>query len=93
MTIQLVLNFLVTLNYSLVPAFVAKLFPTPVRYTGIGLSYNLANALMGGTAPLASLYLIKLTGSNLTPTYYFILLGLVSLIPFFWKDTKVEAIG
>ena len=81
-----------TLNYSLVPAFVAKLFPTAVRYTGIGISYNLANALMGGTAPLASLYLIKLTGSNLTPTYYFILLGLVSLIPFFWKDTKVEAI-
>ena len=92
MAIQLVLNLLVTLNYSLVPAFIAKLFPTPVRYTGIGISYNLANALMGGTAPLASLYLIKLTGSNLTPTYYFIMLGLVSLIPFFWKDAKVEAI-
>ncbi len=90
--IQLALNLFATLNYALVPAFITKLFPTPVRYTGIGVSYNLANALMGGTAPLVSLYLIKLTGSNLTPTYYFIMVGLVSLIPFFWKDTKVEAI-
>ncbi|HSX12256.1 MAG TPA: MFS transporter [Rhabdochlamydiaceae bacterium] len=89
MSIQFILNLFVTLNYALVPAFIAKLFPTAIRYTGIGISYNLANALMGGTAPLVSLYIIRAAGNNLAPAFYFILLGIVSLIPFFGKDTKL----
>ena len=92
MLFQLILNIVVTMNYAVTPAFIAKLFPTPVRYTGLGISYNLANAAMGGMAPFISLYIIQLTGNKLAPAYYFILLGIVSLIPLLSKDSKVKAI-
>ncbi len=87
---ELVLTLFLTLNYSLAPAFLWKIFPTPVRYTGVGVGFNLSNAILGGPAPLLSLYLIKLTGNNVAPAYYFILLGLISLIPFLQKDRVLQ---
>jgi MHS family proline/betaine transporter-like MFS transporter len=87
---QLVLTLFLTLNYAIIPAFLSKLFPTAVRYTGVGIGYNLSNAILGGPAPLLSLYLIKLTGSNIAPAFYFILLGLVSLVPFLGKKRVLE---
>ncbi|HUD02256.1 MAG TPA: hypothetical protein VMR37_07995, partial [Rhabdochlamydiaceae bacterium] len=87
---QLVLTLFLTLNYAIIPAFLSKLFPTAVRYTGVGIGYNLSNAILGGPAPLLSLYLIKLTGSNIAPAFYFILLGLVSLVPFLGKKPVLE---
>jgi MHS family proline/betaine transporter-like MFS transporter len=83
---QIILTLFLTLNYSLLPAFLFKLFPAQIRYTGVGFAYNLSNAILGGPAPLLSLYLIKITGSNMAPAYYFILLGLISLFPFLQKN-------
>jgi MHS family proline/betaine transporter-like MFS transporter len=85
---QIFLTLFLTLNYSLLPAFLYKIFPTQIRYTGVGVAYNLSNAILGGPAPLLSLYLIHLTGSNMAPAFYFILLGLISLIPFL--TTRLE---
>ena len=89
---QLVLSLFITLNCALVPAFLTKLFPTEVRYTGIGISYNLSNAVFGGSAPLISLFLIKLTGSNLAPAFYIMAVGAISLIPFLWKNPTFESV-
>jgi MFS transporter, MHS family, proline/betaine transporter len=89
---QLVLTLFLSMNYALIPAFLWKIFPTPVRYTGVGVGYNLSNAILGGPAPLLSVSLIKLTGNNIAPAFYFILLGVVSLIPFFQKDHALEEI-
>jgi hypothetical protein len=36
----------------MVTAFVAELFPTGVRATGVALTYGVASAVFGGTAPL-----------------------------------------
>jgi len=88
MILLLTLNVIVSLNYALAPAYISKLFPTPVRYTGLGISYNIANALMGGPAPFFCLYIIQVTGNNLAPAFYFILLGIISLIPFLSKETR-----
>jgi MFS family permease len=64
-----------------IPALLAELFPTSIRYSGVAVSYNLAFAVFGGLAPVISLLLIKLTDKLYAPAYYLIVLaGLVLLI-------------
>ena len=47
----------------------AEVFPTKLRNSGIGFSYNLAAAIFGGFAPLAATALIAATGNQLSITY------------------------
>ncbi len=63
-----------------IPKFLFRLFATNIRYTGISICYNFANAIFGGFAPMASLLLIKESGSNMAPPVYIIGLGVVALI-------------
>lgn len=62
------------------PVLTCELFPQSIRYTGVGLSYNLAFAIFGGTTPLMSTFLIKISGSSLTPAFYLILIGCWGLL-------------
>lgn len=62
------------------PAALVEMFPTNVRYSALGISYNLAVALFGGTAPFIATFLISRTGSNLSPTFYLIAAAVVTLI-------------
>lgn len=60
------------------PAF----FPTPVRFAGFALAYNLSTSLFGGTAPAFNSWLIDVTGNPLVPAYVMIaacLCGLLAL--------------
>lgn len=57
MLYQTVIAFLMTSYFALL----AETFPTPVRYTGIALCYNVAYSLMG-CAPMAMTWAIELTG-------------------------------
>lgn len=47
------------------PAF----FPTPVRFAGFAIAYNLSTSLFGGTAPMFNSWLIDVTGDPLVPAY------------------------
>ena len=42
-----------------IPGVLVSLFPTQTRYTGIAISYNVALAIFGGTAPLIVTTLLK----------------------------------
>jgi MFS transporter, MHS family, proline/betaine transporter len=42
--------------------FLAELFPTRLRYSGLSLTYGLASALIGGTAPALATVLVRRTG-------------------------------
>jgi MHS family proline/betaine transporter-like MFS transporter len=44
-----------------IAAVLVELFPTSVRYTGMAISYNIAAAVFGGTAPFVCEWLIKET--------------------------------
>ena len=46
------------------------LFPTEHRYSAMGIAYNLAVAIFGGTAPFIIAALIGLTGNDMTIAYY-----------------------
>jgi MHS family proline/betaine transporter-like MFS transporter len=61
-------------------AIVATLFPVSGRYTGLSISYNLASALFGGTAPLMAAVLMERSGSILAPGWYVALCAVCSLI-------------
>jgi MHS family proline/betaine transporter-like MFS transporter len=52
-----------------VAAFVAELFPTGVRATGVALTYGLATALFGGTAPLIASLLVVADAVWTIPVY------------------------
>ena len=52
-----------------VAAFVAELFPTALRATGVALSYGLASALFGGTAPWVATQLVVAGIAWLVPAY------------------------
>lgn len=52
------------------PAMLSEMFPTTVRYTGLGLSYSLSNAVFAGSAGLIITELIKRSGEADIPAYY-----------------------
>lgn len=56
------------------------LFPTPVRFAGFAIAYNVATSLFGGTAPAIGSGLIGLTGDELMPAYYMMAACLVGLL-------------
>ena len=62
------------------PAAIAEIFPTRVRSTWMSTGYSLAVAIFGGFAPFIATWLIARTGSPLSPTYYLIAAGIVSLL-------------
>lgn len=61
------------------PAMLAEMFPTRVRYTGLGLAYALSNAVFSGCAGLIITEAIKRTGDADIPAYYVAATGALSL--------------
>ncbi len=78
--VQILLGAMLTLNDGTLPSFLAELFPTKVRYSGFAVSFNLTNALFGGTALFVSTLLINVSGSDLAPGWYLMAAAVVSLI-------------
>jgi MFS transporter, MHS family, proline/betaine transporter len=62
------------------PATMVEMFPTNVRYSALSVSYNIAVAAFGGTAPFIATFLISRTGSDLAPTFYVILAATVTTL-------------
>ncbi|GAA1637551.1 MFS transporter [Kribbella alba] len=62
------------------PAMLAEMFPTRVRYTGLGLAYSLSNAVFSGSAGLIITELIKRTKNVDIPAYYVVVTCAVSVL-------------
>lgn len=78
LAIQMLFAMLVGLIQGPLPAFMVECFPLKVRYTAIGLSYNVTLAIFGGTAPLVSTWLIQVTGDLASPAIYLVVLAIIS---------------
>jgi MHS family proline/betaine transporter-like MFS transporter len=56
---------------TLVPStFLAELFHIRLRYSGLSLTYGLASAFLGGTAPALATFLVRRTGDVLAAAWY-----------------------
>jgi MHS family proline/betaine transporter-like MFS transporter len=76
---QVLFSLIISLFSGPGPASLVEMFPTNVRYSALGVSYNIAVAAFGGTAPFIATYLISRTGSNLAPTFYLIVAAVITL--------------
>jgi MFS transporter, MHS family, proline/betaine transporter len=76
---QVLFGLIISLFSGPGPASLVEMFPTNVRYSALGVSYNIAVAAFGGTAPFIATYLISRTGSNLAPTFYLIVAAVITL--------------
>ena len=66
-----------------------ELFETRYRYSGLSTSYNLAQAVFGGTAPIVAALLVKGTGDYSTLTYTLIVAAIFALSGlFFYKEVR-----
>jgi MHS family proline/betaine transporter-like MFS transporter len=59
--------------------WLAERFPHDLRASGLGLAYNGAAGLLGGTTPLVSTALAEASGSTLAPAAYVVLACVVTL--------------
>ena len=84
-----VLGLVYVLQLGTISATFPAMFPTHVRYAGMAISYNVATAAFGGTAPYVNESVVAATGNDLFPAYYMMgacVIGLISM--FFLKETK-----
>jgi MHS family proline/betaine transporter-like MFS transporter len=56
------------------------LFPTEHRYSAMGIAYNLAVTILGGTAPFIIASLIELTGDDMAIAYYLMAVAAVASV-------------
>ena len=58
----------------------ADLFPTPIRFTGVALVFNVSFTLFSGTAPLVATALIRDLGSPTAPALLMMTCALLALV-------------
>ena len=72
---------LVKAGYSgVLPSLMSEQFPVDTRAVGVALGYSISVSVFGGLAPLVATWLIVQTGDSLSPSYYLMFCGLLSLI-------------
>jgi MFS transporter, MHS family, proline/betaine transporter len=77
---QLGLALLAAVFLGTLPAVYVSLHGPAVRSTALSVSYNMALALFGGTAPLIATLLVKVTGWPGAPGLYLVLTAVVCLV-------------
>lgn len=88
-----VLGILYVFQLATISATFPAMFPTQVRYAGFAITYNVATAVFGGTAPLVNDAAIETTGDLLFPAYYMMGASAVGLIALLYvRETKGKSI-
>ncbi len=62
------------------PSLMADQFPVETRAVGVALGYSVSVSVFGGLAPLTATWLIAQTGDPLSPSFYLIGTGVLSLV-------------
>lgn len=72
------------------PAAFVEQFPTAIRYSGIAVSYNLAMAVLGGSAPVLATWLIDETGHALAPAFLLPAAAIVAALAVWAMDERYD---
>ncbi|NBT85759.1 MAG: MFS transporter [Alphaproteobacteria bacterium] len=81
-TLFLIQGFLIigdAFQISALAIFLPKLFPSSRRYSGLGFSYCLGQAILGGTTPFIAFMLVEMTGQAAAPSYFLCLIAILYL--------------
>lgn len=77
--IQFVLGVVMALYFGPLPALLSSMYPTVIRTTGLSISYNLGVTIFGGFAPIVLTWLITSSELLISPSFYLMLVALISL--------------
>lgn len=82
LVILALLTVLLNVHFAILPAYIAELFPSSIRYTGIALSFSVCDSLVGGGTPwIAGLFTEKM-GIVSTLATFILVASLISLATF-----------
>ncbi|MER6844647.1 MFS transporter [Streptomyces platensis] len=77
--VMFILGVLKACYFGALPALMSQAFPTATRSTGLSLSYNIGVMSFGGFAPVVITWMIAATGSHLSPSFYIMAAGALSI--------------
>ena len=77
---ELFMALLLCINDGTLASYLSEQFPTEIRFTGFAFTFNLANALFGGSCSAISLWLVSVTNNQLAPGFYFVGIAVLALI-------------
>lgn len=81
LTVQVVVCLFVSAFFGVFSTVMAEIFPANVRSIGMSMAYNIAVMVFGGFAQFIVTWLIRTTGSAMSPAYYVmfgVVLGLIA---------------
>lgn len=78
--VELFMCMLLTINDGSLASYLTETFPTEVRYSGFAFSFNLANAIFGGSASYIGFALTNATGDPVAPAYYLVAIAAIALV-------------
>lgn len=74
----------ITCITAFIPFILLRLFAAHIRFTGVGLAFNLADGLVGGFTPAVSILLMQYTNHQAGFCWYILICAIVSLISYFF---------
>lgn len=77
---ELIMNALLTINDGTLASYLTETFPTEVRFSGFAFTFNLANAIFGGSCSFICLALVDATGNQIAPAFYVMAIAAVALV-------------
>jgi MHS family proline/betaine transporter-like MFS transporter len=77
---HLTITFIATFFTSILPITITELIPIDTRYSGVGLGYNIAGMLLGGTTPIIAMFLIQRPHGIALLSLYFIFWAVLAWI-------------
>lgn len=92
MIVQMIISVFVAAFFGVFSTVMAEMFPANVRSVGMSMAYNVAVMIFGGFAQFIVTWLIRTTGSPMSPAYYVmfgVALGL--LASFFVRERAHDA--
>jgi MHS family proline/betaine transporter-like MFS transporter len=75
-------------NTALIPYIVSDLFSTHDRFTCSGISFNLADAILGGFTPAAALYLLHYTNDPGSFVWILLFVALLSFVGYLYLKPR-----
>lgn len=85
-----IVMLLLCVQYALLPSLIANLFPTSIRFTCIGMSFNICDSFIGGISTYLSFIIVKFTGHWASFILLLPIAGLIFLVTLpFAKEKKL----
>lgn len=68
---------------ALIPYLLSSLFPTPIRFTCVGLSFNIVDSIIGGFTPALAIFLLSYTKNEYSFYWILFVSAVISLYSYF----------